>query len=75
MTRMLTEAHSYKTAESAETALLKIFEEYNVEYKYVVIAQPDGRFTPAVMPSRDYSQEAINLLSVTNYRFAIMGVA
>ena len=75
MTRMLTDAHSYATAESAEKMITKLMAQYNVDWNYVIVAQPDGRFTALCINRGDAGelQQMINLLHKTNGKFAVAG--
>jgi hypothetical protein len=75
MTRILTEAHTYATAESAEKSIIKIMSEGNVSWAYVIVAQPNGRFTALCINRGDAGelQMMINLMHKSNYKFAVAG--
>jgi hypothetical protein len=43
------EASSYKTRENAMKKLKKVFGDDLANVRYVILCQPDGRFSPAVL--------------------------
>jgi len=51
--RILPEAHSYKTFANAQAVAEKAIEDYielgGAEQRYVIVAQENGRFSPAIV--------------------------
>ena len=65
-----TEAKSYKTQDNAMkelTRALTLAGRTPEDTRFVILAQPDGRFTPAILPMGDRDQATlIGIIHVSN---------
>lgn len=74
MQPLFTNAHTYKSFETAQKAVLAAFKKHNVEYKYIIGATEDGKFYVVICMGLTHDkQSVINFFHKTNYRFAIVG--